>query len=58
MAMEPGNKKWKLAFGDGSRDRHWGLEARLEESLLREVAIAKGKLGLDPQVPAVHPASG
>ena len=53
VAMELSNKNWKLVFGDGSRDRERSMPARQEEVLLREVALAKGKLGLAADVPVV-----
>jgi transposase len=46
VAMELSNKNWKLVFGDGSRERERGIPARREELLLREVKLAKEKLGL------------
>lgn len=53
VAMELSNKKWKLAFGDGSRERERSLPARREDVLLREVSLAKEKLGLAEDVPVV-----
>jgi transposase len=53
MAMELSNKNWKLAFGDGSRERERSMPARCEQTLLREVALAKAKLGLPPDVRVV-----
>ena len=53
MAMELSNQHWKLAFGDGSRERYRGIEARSVSALLREVALAKEKLGLPPEAPVV-----
>ena len=53
MAMELSNQHWKLAFGDGSRERYRGIEARSASALLREVALAKEKLGLPPEAPVV-----
>lgn len=53
MAMELSNKNWKLAFGDGSRERYRSVKARVESDLLREVALAKEKLGLPPDAPVV-----
>ena len=53
MAMELSNKNWKLAFGDGCRERQRSITARCETALLREVAMAKEKLGLPPQAPVV-----
>jgi transposase len=53
VAMELSNTKWRLAFGEGSRDRERSLSARDEAGLLREVAVAKEKLGLPPDAPVV-----
>jgi transposase len=53
VAMELSNKKWKLVFGDGSRERERSLPARCEALLVREVALAKAKLGLAPEAPVV-----
>ena len=53
VAMELSNKKWKLNFGDGSRERERSVPARCEEALLREVAMAKAKLGLPAEAPVV-----
>lgn len=53
VAMELSNKKWKLTFGDGSRERERSLRARAESVLLREVMIAKEKLGLAADAPVV-----
>ena len=53
MAMELSNKNWKLAFGDGCRERNRSITARCEPALLREVAMAKEKLGLPPEAPVV-----
>lgn len=53
MAMELSNKNWKLVFGDGSRERHRSITARSESALLREVAMAKEKLGLPTDAPVV-----
>jgi len=53
MAMELSNKNWKLAFGDGSRERYRSIEARNEEALVREVGKAKEKLGLAADAPVV-----
>jgi len=46
VSMELSNKNWKLTFGDGSRDRERTIPARREDLLLREVPVAKAKLGL------------
>ena len=52
-AMELSNKKWKVVFGDGSRERERSLPARNEAMLLTEVALAKEKLGLAPEARVV-----
>lgn len=46
MAMELSNRRWKLGFSTGERQRHKSIEARDREGLLAEVALAKSKLGL------------
>jgi transposase len=46
IAMELSNKKWKLAMGNGSRIRERSLDARAEKAFVREVTVAKEKLGL------------
>ena len=51
MAMELSNRSWKLGFSDGTRRRRKTVEARNRGQLLREVRLAKAKLGLDGQVP-------
>jgi transposase len=53
MAIELSNKNWKLAFGDGSRQRFGNVVARNEAALWREVARAKEKLGLPAEAPLV-----
>jgi transposase len=53
VAMELSNKKWKLSFGDGSRERERSLPARSESVLLREVTVAKEKLGLAAEAAVV-----
>jgi transposase len=53
VAMELSNKNWKLAFGDGSAERERNMPARREELLLREVSLAKEKLGLAADAPVV-----
>ena len=52
-AMELSNKKWKLVFGDGSRERERSIPARAQGALLQEVTRAKEKLGLPPEAPVV-----
>jgi transposase len=53
MAMELSNKRWKLAFGDGNRERFCDIPARDEARLWREVARAKEKLGLPAEASVV-----
>ena len=53
MAMELSNRSWKLGFSDGTRRRHKTIEARNRAQLLREVGLAKAKLGLDAQARVV-----
>lgn len=51
VAMELSNKKWKLAFGDGSRVRERDVPARDVKAFLREVSMSKEKLGLPADAP-------
>lgn len=53
VAMELSNKKWKVVFGEGSRERERSLPAREEAVLLREVRVAKEKLELAADAPVV-----
>ncbi len=53
VALELSNKKWKLAFGDGSTERERNIEARDQTALVAEVKLAKAKLGLDPNAEVV-----
>ena len=53
VAMELSNKNWKLACGDGSRERERNMPARREKVLLQEVRLAKEKLGLAADAPVV-----
>ena len=46
MAMELGNKDWKLCFGDLRQERLVTVPAREVERLWREIAKAKAKFGL------------
>jgi transposase len=46
VAMELSNKKWKLNFGDGVRERERNIGARNQPLLLYEVKRAREKLGL------------
>jgi transposase len=53
MAMELSKKKWKLAFGDGSRERERTIPAGAVTALSREVEVAKAKLGLPADAPVI-----
>lgn len=53
VAMELSKKNWKLAFGDGSRERMRTLAARDQAGLLREVIRAKEKLELPADAPVI-----
>lgn len=53
VAMELSNKMWRLAFGDGSRERERSIPARAQELWLQEVVVAKEKLGLPADAPVV-----
>jgi transposase len=58
MAMELSKNNWKLAFGNGEKERQRTISAGSEESLLAEIAKAKEKLGLpaDAQVVSCYEA--
>lgn len=49
MAIELSNRRWKLGFSNGSRQRHRSIDARDRQQFLREVAQARLKLGLAEQ---------
>jgi transposase len=53
VAMELSNKNWKLAFGDGKRQRERNMAARDEALLIREVELAKEKFGLPADTPVL-----
>lgn len=53
VALELSNKKWKLAMGDGQRERERTMEARATNAFLEEVTQAKAKLGLPADAPVV-----
>jgi transposase len=53
MAMELSKKKWKLAFGDGSREREIVVAAGAIPAFLREIEKAKAKLGLPADAPVI-----
>jgi len=46
VALELGNKEWKLAFGDGRQEREVGIPARDQGRLWKEIGKAKEKFGL------------
>lgn len=46
MAMELSKNNWKLAFGDGSRERQRTIPSGAIKQLLEEIAKAKEKFGL------------
>ena len=53
MAMELSNRRWKLGFSNGRRQRHKSIDARDRQQLLDEVEQAKLKLGLSEQARVV-----
>lgn len=53
MAMELSNKTWRLAFGDGTRARQVCIDAGDIGALGEQVARAKEKWGLAPEVRVV-----
>jgi len=53
MAMELSNRSWKLGFSNGSKHRRKSVEARDRARLLKEVALAKAKLGLPEEARVV-----
>ena len=53
MAMELSKKKWKLCFGDGSRERQRTIGSGNQGVLLEEIARAKEKFGLSQDVEVV-----
>lgn len=46
MAMELSNKKWKVAFSNGNKVRQVNVDWGSQEEFLRQVRLAKEKLGL------------
>lgn len=48
MAIEVGNKEWKLAFGDGRQEREVTIPARMQTRLWKEIATTKRRFGLSP----------
>lgn len=53
LAMELSKKNWRLAFGDGSKERQRVILAGQETALLEEIAKAKTKFGLPPDAEVV-----
>ena len=51
LAIECGNKDWKLAFGDGSQRREVTIPARNELRLKREIERAKERFGKPADAP-------
>ena len=51
MALENGNKEWKLAFGDGRHEREVTIPARDQTRLWKEIAATKTKFGLPADTP-------
>ncbi|MBT8420264.1 MAG: IS110 family transposase [Gammaproteobacteria bacterium] len=46
MAMELSNAKWKLGFGNGSKERIVTIDAGAQGELLKQISLAKEKLHL------------
>jgi transposase len=53
MALELSERRWKLGFGDGRRERQRSVPARARERVLEEIGRAKHKLGLSAEVRVV-----
>ncbi|NLD36705.1 MAG: hypothetical protein GX654_07550 [Desulfatiglans sp.] len=53
MAMELSDKKWKLAFSDGSKERLITIDAGEMIGLWKEIANAKEKFRLDEDVKVI-----
>ncbi len=53
MAMELSDKKWKLAFSDGSKERLRAIDSGEMIRLWKEIANAKEKFGLDEDVKVI-----
>lgn len=53
VAMELSNSKWMLGFTHGEKIRRKSIEARDRSRFLRELALAKEKLGLEPVAPVL-----
>ena len=52
-AFELSNKKWKLAFSDGSKIRYVSTDARDLHKLRSQIALAKKRFGLSKDVKVV-----
>ena len=53
MAMELSNSSWKLGFSNGRQIRRKSIEARNRVRLIKEVRLAKHKLGLEQEARVV-----
>ena len=53
VAMELSNSKWMLAFTNGQKVRRKSIEARDRGRFLSEVALAREKLGFEPDAPVL-----
>ena len=51
LAMELGNKEWKLRFGDLRQERGVSMPARDLERVWKEIGKAKEKFGLPAEAP-------
>lgn len=51
MALENGNKEWKLAFSDGRHEREVTMPARNQERVWKEIAATKVKFGVSAGTP-------
>lgn len=53
MAMELSDKKWKLAFSEGSRERLRSIDSDAKENIWKEIAAAKKHFGLNEEVKVI-----
>lgn len=53
VAMELSKKNWKLAFGDGNKERFRSITAKETQTLFAEVEKAREKFGLPADAPVV-----
>jgi hypothetical protein len=53
VAMELSNNKWLLASSNGQKIRRKSIKARDRESFLKEIDLAKQKLGFDADAPVL-----